>query len=125
MENKILASVFILVTVVCASLIYVFMINPMDDEKLTEVYLLDVNGLEFDEPIELMVGDEGEALLRIVNHEHENTTYYFKVTFNGIRLHYEHVFVVENEIWEDIITFKAREKGENQALEINLFSSSS
>ncbi len=103
-----------------ATLVYVA-VTPKTGERFTEFYLLGSNGMASDYPTDLKVGDEGEVIIVIVNHEYENVTYRLEVNFNGSLIHEENIFLVENEKWESPFTFKATEKGENQKLEFILY----
>jgi uncharacterized membrane protein len=99
-----------------ATLVYVA-VTPKAGERFTEFYLLCPNGTASDYPTDLKVGEEGEVIIGIVNHEYENITYSLEINFNGSLIHKEQVFLIENETWERPFTFKATEKGENQKLE--------
>ena len=103
-----------------STLVYVG-ITPRTGERFTEFYLLGSNGTASDYPIELMVGEEGELIIGIVNHEYENVNYRLEVTFNGPLIHEEQIFLNENEKCEIPFIFKAPKKGENQKLEFILY----
>ncbi len=115
-------SIILIVSIIgsFATLIYVVGI-PRTGEKFTEFYLLDLNGKASDYPIDLKVGEEGELIIAIVNHEYKNVTYRLEVNFNASLLYEEQVFLIENEKWEAPFTFKAIEKGQNQRLEVQLY----
>jgi len=103
-----------------ATLVYVA-VTPITVERFTEFYLLRPNGTASDYPKDLKVGEEGKVIIGIVNHEYENVTYRLEVNFNRYLIHEENVFLIENEKWERLFTFKATEKGENQKLEFLLY----
>ncbi len=103
-----------------ATLVYVG-VTPRIGEKFTEFYLLDPNGKASDYPIDLKVGDKGELIIGIVNHEHENVTYRLEVNLNDSLIHEENVFLIENETWKTPFTFKATDKGKNQKLEFTIY----
>ena len=105
---------------VSATLAYV-VVTPKTGESFTEFYLLDLNGLAYDYPTELMIEDEGELIIGIVNHEYENITYRLKVKFNGSLIYEDSVFLIDKETWETPFTLQAIEKGENQKLEFLLY----
>ncbi|GAG94318.1 unnamed protein product [marine sediment metagenome] len=111
-----IASIIVSATV----LVYVSM-NPKTGERFTEFYLLGSNGLASDYPTDLKVGDEGEVIIGIVNHEYENLTYRLEITLNGFLIHEEQIYLIENEKVETQFTFQAIEKGENQKLEFLLY----
>ena len=101
----------------CATLIYV-MVKPSTGERFTEFYLLGSNGIASDYPTVLNIGDEGELIIGIVNHEYKNITYHLEVIFNGFMIHEKQNFLIDKETCESAFTFKATEKGENQKLEV-------
>ncbi len=103
-----------------ATLTYVAM-KPRTGERFTEFYLLGSNGIASDYPTNLEVGEAGELIIGLVNHEYENVTYRLKVNFNGTLIHKDQIILVENETWESPFTFKTSEKGENQKLEFLLY----
>lgn len=103
-----------------ATLAYVAM-KPRIGERFTEFYLLGPNGIVFDYPIDINIGEYGEVIICIVNHEYENITYRLEVNFNGSLIYEEQISLIENEKWERPFTFKAIEKGENQKLKFLLY----
>ncbi len=103
-----------------ATLVY-FVVTPKAGESFTEFYILGPNGMASDYPTDLKVGETGKVIVGIVNHEYENVTYHLEVSFNGSLIHEEHVFLIENEKWENPFTFKATKIGENQKLEFLLY----
>jgi len=103
-----------------ATLVYV-VVMPKTGERFTEFYILGTNGTASDYPTDLKVGEDGKVIIVIVNQEHEKVTYHLEVNFNGSLIHEENVFLIENEKWENIFTFKATNKGENQKLEFLLY----
>jgi len=103
-----------------ATLVYVA-VTPKTGERFTEFYILGPNGMASDYPTNMKVGEEGEVIIGIVNHEYENITYRLVVNFNGSLIYEEQVFLIENETWERPFTFIATEKGENQKLEFLLY----
>ena len=115
-------SVILVTSIIASSVAIVYVIaKPNTGELFTEFYLLGPNGTASDYPTDLKVGEEGNVIIGIVNHEYENTTYRLEINFNGYLIHEEQVFVIENEKWESLFTFKATEKGENQKLEFLLY----
>ncbi len=104
----------------CATLIY-GVVTPNNDEQFTEFYILGSDGTASDYPSNLMVGEEGEVIIGLVNHERENVTYRLKVIFNGVLIYEEHLSLIENEKGESPFIFKATKKGENQRLEFLLY----
>lgn len=120
-KDKVLSIILVIsIIALSATLVYV-VVTPKTGERFTEFYILGQNRIASDYPTDLKVGEEGNVIIGIVNHECENFTYRLEVNFNGFRIHEEHVFLIENEKWERPFTFKAIEKGENQRLEFLLY----
>ncbi len=119
--DKILS--FILAASIIASstiLIYI-LVTPKIGETFTEFYILSSNGTASNYPTDLKIGDEGEVIIGIVNHEYKNVTYRLEVIFNGSLIYEEQVFLIENEKWESPFTFKAAKKGVKQKLDFLLY----
>jgi uncharacterized membrane protein len=103
-----------------ATLVYVA-VTPKTGERFTEFYILGPSGMASDYPTNLTIGEKGEVIIGIVNHEYDNTTYHLVITFNGTLIHEEQVSLIENETWERTFTFNTSEKGENLKLEFLLY----
>ncbi len=116
--HRVILSLILISSIIVA--IY-FTITPKSGEIFTEFYLLDPSGMASDYPTELKLGDYGELIVGLVNHEFENTTYRIAVNFNDHQIYDYHVFVIDTEVWESPFTFQATEKGENQKLEFLLY----
>jgi len=119
--DKILS--IILITSIIASsatLVYV-LITPKTGEKFTEFSILSHNGTASNYPTNLKFGEEGEIIIGIVNHEHEDIKYSLEVNFNGLLIHKENIFLIDNEKWYYPLKFKIMNKGENQKLEFILY----
>jgi len=119
--DKGLSIILVISIIISAVTLTYAVMTPKMGERFTEFYLLNSNGLASDYPTELIVGDEGELIIGIVNHEYENIFYHLEVEFNGFLIHEEHFILVENEIWESPFTFQVTEKGENLKLEFLLY----
>jgi uncharacterized membrane protein len=74
-----------------------------------------------DYPTELTVGETGELIICIVNHEYASVTYQLEVKLNGTDIGEESIDLVHNETWEEPFAFKAMEEGEDQKLELLLY----
>ncbi len=51
--------------------------------RFTEFYVLDPGGKAEDYPTNLKIGEEGEVIIGIVNHEYTNSSYHLEVRLNG------------------------------------------
>lgn len=119
-EKVISIILFFSIIISSVTLIYVLVTSP-PSESFTEFYLLGSNGTASNYPTELKLGDYGELIIGIINHESENTTYRIAVNFNDHQIYDYHVFLVDTEVWDSPFTFQATEKGENQKLEFLLY----
>jgi len=115
-------SIILIISIIgsAATLVYVAM-KPRIGERFTEFYLLGPNGTSSNYPTDLNMGEDGNMIICIVNHEHKNTTYRLEVNFNGSLVHEERVFLIDNEKWENSFIFQATKKGENQKLEFIIY----
>ena len=115
-------SIILVMSIIALSVILVYIIaTPKIGERFTEFYLLGPNGTASDYPTDLGVGEKGKVIIGIVNHEYENITYRLEVNVNVSLIYEEHIFLIENEKWENPFIFKATNKGENQKLEFLLY----
>ncbi|MFC1947596.1 DUF1616 domain-containing protein [Chloroflexota bacterium] len=96
--------------------------NPMPEEKITELYILNAEGNAFDYPDQLKIGEEAKVIIGITNSEHEEMTYRLEVkvdgelnnTMGGITLRH-------GETKQTEITFSFSNEGDNQKVEFALY----
>lgn len=122
-----------LVIAIIASLsvmVYAFTV-PKTGEKFTEFYILDVNGTAGDYPTELRIGENGNLIIGIVNHEHTTVSYMMvvelvKVNFvmnntTGMEepvelsrtpIGYDNMTLNHDETWENPFVFSIGEAGD-------------
>ena len=67
--DKILTIILIISIVLAISMVVYVIVTPKEGEKFTEFYVLGPNGTASDYPTNLKVGEEGEVIIGIVNHE--------------------------------------------------------
>jgi uncharacterized membrane protein len=119
--DRILTVILIISIVLAISMVVYVIITPKEGEKFTEFYVLGPGGKATDYQTNLKVGEEGEVLIGIVNHEYANVTYQLEVKLNGTVIDEKSVELMHNETWERPFTFKAIKAGEDQKLEFLLF----
>ena len=119
--DKILSVILIISFALAISMVVYVIITPKEGEKFTEFYVLGPGGKAEDYPTNLAVGEEGEVIIGIVNHEYTNVTYRLKVRLNGEVIDEKSVELMHNETWESPFTFRATKAGENQKLEFLLY----
>lgn len=91
-------------------------VGPRVHEKFTEFYLLG------DYPAELILGQEGEVILGIVNHEGREVSYEVNVYINGSPSgEIGPLLLTDEQKWEGEAYFTPQEAGEEQKIEFLLF----
>jgi len=121
--NRVLAIVLsAFVLGVIGTLAYVI-VTPKAGEKFTEFYVLGLDGKAENYPQELTVGDEGNVILGIANHEHEgNLVYRVEITINGeVNSIIGPLTLPNEEKWQNEVGFTPHKAGENQKLEFILY----
>jgi len=112
----------ILIASIISSLAAVLcLMRPNVGEKFTEFYILGASGKASDYPTNLEIGDVGELIIGIANHEYGNMTYRLEVSLNGNIIHEEYLFLIHNETWLTSFSFQATDSGEDQKLEFCLY----
>jgi len=119
--DRILTIVLIISIIIAVSMTVYVIVTPKQGEKFTEFYILGINEMADDYPTELTVGETGELIIGIVNHEYANVTYQLEVKLNGTNIAEERIDLVHNEMWEEPFAFKAMEEGDNQKLDLLLY----
>jgi uncharacterized membrane protein len=119
--DRILSVILIISIVLAISITAYVIITPKEGEKFTEFYVLGPGGMAEDYPTNLTVGEEGEVIIGVVNHEYANTSYLLEVELNGEIIDEKSIELVHNETWESPFKFKALRKGADQKLEFLLY----
>lgn len=119
--DRILSVILIISIVLAISMVIYVIVTPKEGEKFTEFYILDPGGNASDYPTNLNVGEEGEVIIGIVNHEYAQVTYQLEVRLEGAVIGEEYIALGHNETWERPFTFRATKAGEDQKLEFLLF----
>ena len=119
--DKILTIILIISIVLAIAMTVYVIITPKEGEKFTEFYVLGPNGTADDYPTNLKVGEKGEVIIGIVNHEYANVTYQLEMGLNGKGIDEKSIELVHNETWESPFVFQSVEAGEDQKLEFLLY----
>ena len=91
-------------------------------EMFTEFYILGQEGEATGYPQELKIGEEGEVIVVIVNHEHEEVNYRLELRIDGVvNSQIEEITLEDNEKWEEIVSFKPTKVGDSQQVEFLLY----
>ena len=81
-KNKLdrVLTVILLIAIITALVATVYVIiTPKHGEEFTEFYILGPSGKAADYPTDLSVGECGEVIVGVVNHEYKNVSYLFSV----------------------------------------------
>ena len=96
-------------------------VTPKEGEKFTEFYVLGPGGKAEEYPTNLTVGEEGEVIIGVVNHEYAAVTYQLELKVNGGVIDQKSIVLTHNETWESPFTFRATKAGDDQKLEFLLY----
>jgi len=95
--------------------------RPLVTQPFTEFYLLGVTGQAEDYPLELRAGEEGKALIGIVNREQKAVTYSLAVMVDGQEMpELPPIQLQSGEQWQGTVGFTPEYAGENQKVEFRL-----
>ena len=119
--DRILSIVLIIALILAIVMTVYVIVTPKQGEKFTEFYILGKGGMADDYPTDLTVGDEGEVIIGVVNHEYASITYWLEVKLNETVIDEEELCLEHNETWEQPFFFEATEKGEDQKVEFLLY----
>ncbi len=119
--DKILTAVLIISIVLALSVTVYVIITPKEGEKFTEFYVLGPGGMAEEYPTNLTLGEEGEVIIGIVNHEYAAVTYQLELKVNGGVIDQKSIVLTHNETWEGPFTFKPKKAGEDQKLKFLLY----
>ena len=119
--DKILTTILIISILLAISVTVYVIVTPKEGEKFTEFYVLGPGGMAEDYPTNLTVGEEGEVIIGVVNHEYAAVTYQLELKVNGKVIDQKSIVLTHNETWEGPFTFKPKKAGEDQKLEFLLY----
>jgi uncharacterized membrane protein len=103
------------------------LISPAPQQRLTEFYVLGLEGQAQDYPRNLSVGEEATVVLGIVNHEHQDTTYCVQIWIDKGAATEERCGEIESialshdEKWEQEASFAAQQAGQDRQVDFRLF----
>jgi uncharacterized membrane protein len=119
--DRILSIILMIAIVVAIAMVIYVIVTPKQGEKFTEFYILGPGGKASDYPTNLKVGEVGEVIIGVVNHEYVPVTYHVEVKLGGEVIGAERIELMHNETWERPFTFNAERAGADQKLEFSLF----
>lgn len=122
LSSKSRALILVALVVATIGAVVYFIVAPGDGEKFTEFYLLGTDGKAAGYPRELKVGEAGNVMVGIVNHEQATTSYRIEVITGGLKDSEVGPVILKNEAkWETIVAFRPSEAGEKQKVEFWLY----
>ena len=106
----------LLVALVAAlgGVVYVSVTPTETADPYTEFYVLGPDGNASGYPTNLTVGETGEFVVGITNHEHEAMEYTVVARLGDRRVANRSVRVGDERTWEDTVSFTARDPGEHR-----------
>ena len=119
--GKLLSVVLVITILGALGMLGYLIAAPRVDEAFTEFYILNLEGESRDYPQVLSIGQPGQIVAVIINHEQAETTYYIDVVVNGVSHSHSQPITLENDgRREETLTFTADSVGENQKVEFQL-----
>ncbi len=119
--DRMLSIILIIAIILTIAMTVYVVVTPKQGEKFTEFYILGKGGMADDYPTDLSVGDEGEVIIGVVNHEYASITYLLEVKLNETVIGGEEIRLEHGETWEQPFFFEAIEKGEDQKVNLLLY----
>lgn len=121
-ERAVTLVLLVVLAVAVAGVVYVSVTPTQTADPYTEFYVLGTEGNASGYPTNLTVGETGEFVVGITNHEHGAMDYAVVTTLGDREVGNRSVRVASEDTWEDTLSFTARESGEHR-LRILLYKS--
>jgi len=122
-KNKLdrVLTVILLIAIITALVATVYVIiTPKHGEEFTEFYILGPSGKAADYPTDLSVGECGEVIVGVVNHEYKNVSYLFRARLENRTIGERRFQLAHNETLEFPFIFTGEGEGRKK-LEFLLF----
>ncbi|HEY95403.1 MAG TPA: DUF1616 domain-containing protein [Dehalococcoidia bacterium] len=113
----------ITLAILCAICVIGYKItDPVAEERITEFFILNVEGDAYDYPDQVKLAEEAKVLIGITNSEHNEMTYRLEVKVDGAFYNMiERITLGHNETKQTEITFSFTHVGDNQKVEFILY----
>ena len=99
--------------------------NPREGEAFTEFYILGPEGKADNYPTNYTLGQSGQVIVGIANHEHQTMDYTMELKLENQSLplpeNVKKITLAHNETWEEPLTITPPVEGKNMKLELLLF----
>jgi len=147
--NKALSVILFFAIIGTIGVLFYTVSSPKVGEKFTEFYILGLNGIAEEYPLNFVIKDEkvisveygtngriiegqpGKVILGIVNHEQRDAIYSAKITVGGQQVpiildgetieSIEEIKLAQGEKWEKEIGYQPERSGDNQKVEFLLY----
>jgi uncharacterized membrane protein len=123
--DRVLTIVLVLSILLSVTTLIYVVITPKEGEHFTEFYILGPDGMADNYPTNYILGQSGQVIVGIVNHEYRSVNYTFDVRLENKSLplpeNIQHVTLAHNETWEEPLTLTPPVEGKNMKLEFLLF----
>ena len=119
--DRILSIVLIIAIILAIVMTVYVIVTPKQGEKFTEFYILGLEGMADDYPMDLAVGEEGEVIIGVVNHEYASITYLLEAKLNETVIGGDELCLGHGVTWEGTFFFEATRKGDDQKVEFLLY----
>ena len=124
--DKVLTVLLILAVIGCAVTVAYVVTKPKTGEKFTEFYILGPGGTAQNYPKKLVLGQQGNVILGIVNHEGKTMVYRAEITIDGETVGAIDLITLQNkEKWEQLIDLAPTKVGDQQKVEFLLYEETS
>ncbi|HID20123.1 MAG TPA: DUF1616 domain-containing protein [Methanophagales archaeon] len=118
--DKILSIILIITIIIALAMVIYVIVTPKRGEEFTEFYILGTGGKAAEYPTNLSVGEAGEVIVGVVNHEYEDVSYLFRAEIDNRSIGEKRLQLAHNETLEFPFMFTAEEIGRKK-LEFKLF----
>jgi uncharacterized membrane protein len=118
--DKILSIILIITIIIALAMVMYVIVTPKKGEEFTEFYILGTGGKAAEYPTSLSVGEIGEVIVGVVNHEYEDVSYLFRAEIDNRSIGEKRLQLAHNETLEFPFVFTTEEIGRKK-LEFKLF----
>lgn len=123
--DRTLTIILVLSIILSVTTLMYVIITPKEGEHFTEFYILGPEGMADNYPTNYTLGESGEVIIGVVNHEYRPVNYTLELRLENKSLslpeNMQQVSLVHNETWEKTLTLTPPVEGKNMKLEFLLF----
>lgn len=123
--DRVLSVILVLSIIASIVTLAYVVVTPKEGEKFTEFYILGMDGMADGYPVNFTLGQSGNVIVGVVNHEYEVTDYSMGLLLeNGSSsVGHERLFMSlgHNETWEGELSFTPENVGDDMKLQFLLY----